>query len=402
MPNFKFRLPAIGDLTHTQQIAYYENRSVLVTGGPGSGKTVVSIYRFLKRLTETKEVIFFTYHRTLVASIKGTFIENADLLLPNFSAKEIESYLEDSVGSISEWYFNEFRSKLSQDNNEEINSNISNFLKKKHGLFEEIFIDEAQDLKPILMESILMLSPRFTFGADRAQDLQKNYLRPADEHLLDLLKNHNINFMSQGLTRNFRNTREIFSFAREFVKEDIAVQQIDISQLSEGEKPEVFLKNIDDQLKLILQIIIENPKSNIGIMVHFKDQVYQIKNFLETNNFSCSSDATEDRSFSYYHYTMDKDERDVIEKNLRTPFILTFESCKGLEFDIVILPMFDVADIAMNLYKKTGSNQPDLDAGGNYKYFGTPNHYYVACTRARSLLYIMFEKKPKILEFYNE
>ena len=52
MPDFKFRLPAITELTSLQQVAYHSVKPIVVTGGPGSGKTVISVFRFLRQISK--------------------------------------------------------------------------------------------------------------------------------------------------------------------------------------------------------------------------------------------------------------------------------------------------------------------------------------------------------------
>ena len=74
---------------------------------------------------------------------------------------------------------------------------------------------------------------------------------------------NNLTTVRQELTQNFRNTKEIFEFARNFVPEDDNVQQIDISLLGTGESPDIIGNlTIEQQLETILQIIKDNYKNN--------------------------------------------------------------------------------------------------------------------------------------------
>lgn len=406
MPNFRFRLPAIIDLTLAQQIAFIEReRSILVTGGPGSGKTVVSIYRYQREIMENKKAIFFTHHRTLIASIRGTFRQQADVLMPGLNERDIELLLDKSVASITSWYSRNFKTYLPDEMDETIISNINSIEDPLVYNFEEIFIDEAQDLKPVILDSMIILAERLTCGADRAQDLNGHYIEPADEYIRKLLVNKGKEVTHQELTQNFRNTKQTFEFARKFVPEDIGVQEIDITELNDGENPELIKLPQNEQLDLIVRIIRDNPNSNIGILVHFYKQINEIRDHLLINEFSCDANAEEINSFSYYYVneSMNIDHRNIMERNLRSPFIITFDSCKGLEFDIVIMPMFESSNWAMNnAKKKRGTEEPDKFANGDLKYYASRNHYYVACTRARGQLYIMYTNKPSILDFYDE
>lgn len=403
MPDFRFRLPSINDLTDAQKIAYYERRPILVTGGPGSGKTVVSIFRYLRQIGDDQNAVFFTFNRTLMSAIRGTIRQRADILLPDLTLEDVEEILSSNIGSIFEWYGAKFHAMLSQESDDSIRDSLTTFIQnvRNNKRYSELVFDESQDLRPGIIRSASIMADRVTCGADRSQDLQGHYRGPADDIIYDILKDQNYT-IRQELTQNFRNTKEIFEFARKFVPEDENVQGLDINELPNGENPNLRGGlNADEQLNTIFKIIQQYPNNNIGILVHTKNQIVQIKEFLEKNQYSCSAGAQPNRSFSYYYNNMDRQHRSTMENHLKTPFILTYDSCKGLEFDIVIMPFFEKANWALNNYKPTNDN-PEYDANGNPKYWATPNHYYVGATRARSQLFVLFDMTPNILNFWSE
>jgi superfamily I DNA/RNA helicase len=274
------------------------------------------------------------------------------------------------------------------------------------GKFSEVFFDEGQDLTPAVFENAFLLSEKVTCGADNAQNLQGNF--PPDEAVEIILTNLNKQKRTdwQQLEANFRNTKEIFEFARSFVPEDENVQNIDTTQLMNGEYPEI-LDNLsdDNQMIKILQIIQNNQTSNIGILVNSQKQVKKIKLFLENNNYSCKADAQDNLSFSYYYSNMDFNDEEVMFDRMKTPFIVTYDSCKGLEFDIVIMPFFNEAADAITKphWKKIEDDWVEIKhIDGTIKMKATVNHYYVGATRARSFLYILCNTRPKILSFYKK
>lgn len=401
MPDFRFRLPSINDLTDAQQIAYYEQRPTLITGGPGSGKTVVSVFRYLRQIVDNQNAIFFTYNRTLMSAIRGTLRQRADILLPELEENEVEQILNSNIGSFFEWYGAKFHTMLSTEPDDNIRHNFLEFIRNvRRKKYSEIFIDESQDLRSGIISASYLLGDKVTCGADRSQDLQGNYVGPADDIIFSLLQRNSLT-VRQELTQNFRNTKEIFEFARQFVPEDDNVQELNTNLLNKGEKPDIRdgLSEIQ-QLDTILKVIQQYPNSNIGILVHTKKQITLIKEFLERYQYSCEKNAIQNKSFSYYYSKMDRSHKDVMENYLKTPFILTFDSCKGLEFDIVIMPFFEKSNWALNNYKPTNED-PELDANGSPKCWATPNHYYVAATRARSQLFVLFNNKPSILGFWG-
>jgi len=403
MPDFRFRLPSINDLTDLQQVAFYEQRPVLVTGGPGSGKTVVTIFRFLRQITANQNAVFFTFNRTLMSSIRGTLRQQADVRLPNFKPAEVERIIDNKIVSMFDWYGSNFHAGLSNESDAEILLNFTNYVsgKLQNRRYDEMFIDESQDLRSGILSASHTIAEKVSCGADRSQDFQGHYIGPSDDMIYEIL-NNGIYTVRQGLTSNFRNTKEIFEFARQFVPEDDTVQEIDTTEFPKGEKPEV-IGNLNDeaQLNLILEIIQQNSNSNIGILVHTRKEILIIKEFLIANNYSCSQDAKDNASFSYYFNGMPLEDRETVESRLKSPFILSFESCKGLEFDIVVMAYFEDANWALTKYKPNNET-PDLDAKGNPKFWATVNHYYVAATRARNLLYVLYNTKPKILNFWEE
>src|ERR1019366_1309871 len=277
MPDFIFRLPSINNLTDAQQIAYYEQRGILITGGPGSGKTVVSIFRFLRQIAEGQNAIFFTYNRTLMSSVRGTLRQRSDLLLPDLNETQVERIVNSNIGSMFEWYYANFNVFLKDVSNENIINNFTSHITNGNQQFHELFIDEAQDLRPGIIAELYRIASKVSCGADRAQDIQGQYRGPADDIIFELLQAQSPTTVRQELTQNFRNTKEIFEFARNFVPEDDNVQQIDISLLGTGESPDIIGNlTIEQQLETILQIIKDNPNNNIGI--------------LEKNGYSCAAD----------------------------------------------------------------------------------------------------------------
>ena len=61
-----FKLPSITDLTIGQQSALNEPKAIAISGGPGTGKSVVSLWRHIRNYgTGTKKSLLLTYTKTL-------------------------------------------------------------------------------------------------------------------------------------------------------------------------------------------------------------------------------------------------------------------------------------------------------------------------------------------------
>ena len=61
-----FKLPPITDLTIGQQAALNEPNAIAISGGPGTGKSVVSLWRHIRNYgTGTRRSFLLTYTKTL-------------------------------------------------------------------------------------------------------------------------------------------------------------------------------------------------------------------------------------------------------------------------------------------------------------------------------------------------
>lgn len=389
MPEFKFSLPPITALNDDQQLAYDPKSSMFVTGGPGSGKTVVTIFRFLRAVLEKKKIILFTYNRTLMYSIKGTLRDRSEELFGSFDKESIDIVVEEQLSTFFKWHKDNIVYYNPLSGAEEVADNFKSYV-EIHGQFVEMFFDEGQDLPRTVYGNAFILSKTVSVGADRAQNYRGYY---SDDEVEDVI-NDELNAQQptdwQYLASNFRNTKEIFDLAKKFVPRDPRVQRMESRLLRRGNNPEIQIGlNVGQQLNIVKTIVEANLNSNIGILVHFPTEITTIRMFLETIGYSCRPNADPAKSYSYYYNKMSINDEKYMKDKLSTPFITTFESCKGLEFDVVIMPFFDSSDVATTKKNDEG------------RFWATPNHYYVAVTRAKNDLFILCNNKPMALSFYT-
>ena len=107
---YEFTLPNITDLTVNQQAVLNEINPVKVSGAPGTGKSVVTLWRFLQKRGTREKVLLLTYTKTLERYFKGT-VENIDAKASTY------------INGTSQWC-----------------------CKGKKESYDEILIDEAQDV----------------------------------------------------------------------------------------------------------------------------------------------------------------------------------------------------------------------------------------------------------------
>jgi len=234
---YYFRLPLVTDLTEDQQMALEEVNPIAISGGAGTGKTVVSLWRHIQNIDVLqKSSMITTYTKTLHYYI----LESAKL-----SSEEAWKYVWTS-GVIYTHYGN--------------------------WKIDEIIIDEAQDLTLKHLEDMKKYAIDISYGADFGQQL---YNKRVKENEIQNLFPQNIEY---NLQMNFRNTYHILNFIKGvFVNRYIDQNSLDELKDDEdrkGIKPIVIISNnFDKEIDKIISIINEfrSDNHNIAILLPFQD-----------------------------------------------------------------------------------------------------------------------------------
>jgi DNA helicase IV len=327
MAGYYFNLPQITQLTISQQAALNETNQIALSGGPGTGKSVVSLWRHISNYQRSKKSLLLTYTTTLAKYLSACCITQ----------------------------------------NSNAASNVKTSLRGKPRIgsgFYEIIVDEAQDL-PISYYNDIKPVANVSYGADDSQILYPDNCSRQSE--LKLLFSSNIDYV---LDKNFRSTQRIMQFAK-VVFPDAYIPQSIITGLAHnvGELPVLLISNgstfdktNDKQDNSILEIInsLRSDTHNIAILVPWKSDVAVFETVLNNNSIA---------DFSIYY----EDARRFPSGcgDIKNVHITTFKSAKGLEFDTVIIP---------NFYK-----YKEICGSFHTKW----QDYYVAVTRARSNLYLI-------------
>jgi DNA helicase IV len=327
MAGYYFNLPQITQLTISQQAALNETKQIALSGGPGTGKSVVSLWRHIANYQRNKRSLLLTFTTTLARYLSACCTtQNAN------AASNVKTSLRGKPRTGSSWY--------------------------------EIIVDEAQDL-PISYYNDIKSVAKVSYGADDSQILYPDNCSKQSE--LKSLFGVNADYV---LDKNFRSTQRIMQFAKA-VFPDAYIPQSIITGLAHntGELP-VFLisnggkfdKTNDNQNNSILEIIeaFRADTHNIAILVPWKSDVAVFETVLKDNNIA---------DFSIYYEDSTRFPSGC--GDIKNVHITTFKSAKGLEFDTVIIPNF-------HKYKEIcGSFNTDWQ------------DYYVGVTRARSNLYLI-------------
>ena len=327
MPYY-FNLPLITELTPDQQIAVDETNPLALSGGPGTGKSVVSLWRHIRNhSTGLRNSLLLTYTKTL------------------------EHYLRASANT----------------QNENAGNNIDRifwWLSHNATDYEEIIVDEAQDVNRLRFERFFNYSTNISYGADQRQSV---YL--SQDELNELLNWFNADQRFQNnvpitLSRNFRNSREILLFTRTVFPNFMIPQNTISRATATGLKPIMKLDvgwDIDGQVDEIIDIIsdFQSDTHNIAVLVPTQNMVESYHNAIRGKldaNIALTKFRAEDDNFD----------------GLSGIHITPFKSSKGTEFDTVIIPEFD----KYNFF---------IQRQGIVK----ENDYYVAFTRTKLNLFLL-------------
>ncbi len=287
--SYYFVLPIYTRLTRDQQTAVDETEPIALSGGPGTGKSVVCLWRHIRNYdTGAKESLLLTYTKTLEHCLK----------------KWSESISEEAAENINRtlhWTYNEVKN------------------------YKEIIIDEGQDIQIDRYNIIKSHAEIVCYGADEAQSL---YNGCTPEELARLFPNNE----EITLQKNFRNSKEILEFTKS-VFPDILISQETIENSNITDVLPIMKITgweQEDEISEIMDIIydFQGDTHNIGILVASQKDVDTYYNIIRDNlndDIECSKYQGEDAdftSFSGIHVT-------------------TYKSSKGTEFDTVIMPNFD-------------------------------------------------------------
>lgn len=348
-----FQLPLITDLTEDQQMALDEINPIAISGGAGTGKTVVSLWRHIQNMeTLNKYSVLVTYTKTL-----GHYL--------SMSIRSIESQ-------------NKYKSENIQPPSSQVFI-LKTFPFTQNWKVYEIIIDETQDLTFEHLQNMKNYANYISYGADFNQKLYEGRIKE------DEVKNLFPQNIEYNLQQNFRNSYFILNFTKA-VLPNFYIPESTLDELKYeniGLKPIMFISDdFEKEITKIIEIINEfkSDTHNIAILLPFgrdtfsngqqvNDSVEYYYKVLSSKNINCSR----------YFNEMQTDDIEISNVH-----ITTYKSVKGLEFDTVIIPF-------MNKFK-------NYIIKDSFPTIINEEDYYVAFTRSKTNLYIFSSEK---LDFIN-
>lgn len=348
-----FKLPAYQELSKEQDGVFRLPLSGthLVVGPPGTGKTVIAVYRAELYKKGGQATRFLMFNNTLNQYLSY--------------AVELRN-LGDVTSTFHKWFWEWYKHTYKTDppqiddfifDWQKIHENIASKGLNGFEKFSHLVIDEGQDF-PIGMYQVLPLFvDNLTIFADENQRIfEHNTTVKEIQRTLGLKKIHN-------LTRNYRNTRQIAEFASHFYAgldsgiPDLPDRQGSLPRLNVG-------LPWDNQMRLMSTYAKNNAAKQIGIFAGTKNQVYAIYKSLGSElqgTVPLQMYVSGDR----YNSSIDFSKPGIK--------IMCYNSAKGLEFDTVFLPLLHE--------RRTDANIDNENM-----------RFFVLTSRARDELIMMSEK----------
>lgn len=339
----------------------------LVIGPPGSGKTVVAVYRksTLQRMGENATAVAWNnvlaqygeMDRTFESWLNAWWRDTTGQLFPKSiqNGRRIPDYKEALANALGPK-----RGSVTRNGN-----------------WGHLILDEAQDFS---QDAHKLLSIARTFSEEDAEE-PPSLLILADENQRITESNATLDEIRRAhslskddiyyLTKNYRNTREIALVAQQFyVGTGSGLPEI---QNKEGDKPRLLTScPMDEAVKKIVNHARTHEDHDIGVLVYFDKTRNKLFNKLKHRL------ADTDVHVQTYFADSKKGGGAPLAKRLRFDrggviTVLCFASAKGVEFDSVFLPELQ--------------QLPASDEGGEV----SKMQLYVMASRARTHLTFMMD-----------
>ncbi len=299
-------------------IEYTDNKSMLVAGCAGSGKSVIAMHKAEQLHKKGKDVILIAYTRSL-----SRFMRNGK---------------NDSSFRFFHHHLWKYKLRMPKA--------------------DYIIVDEIQDFtKEEIQEFINAARQHFLFFGDTAQSIYRQYGKQTMT-IAQIATMTGLNTLQ--LFNNYRLPRPVAKITQDYVGVDVQKYKEKVYQNKETELPHfIHFDNEQKQIEALLRLVKDNVGRNIGILLPNNPEVIRVSQEFKDNDVECE--------FKYNKGDNDFDYVDNLDFNTMLPKILTYHSAKGLQFDIVIIPMFE------------GANNEE-----------TRKALYVAMTRTMHSLYVLY------------
>ncbi len=355
------KLPVYEDLSKEQDKVYTIplDESFVVTGPPGTGKTVMALYRadMLKKRKTRVNLLMFSRLLAQYTQAGVTTLE-IDGIVETYH-KWLWEFYKDTYGGNPpriEPYVYDWMAILGQ-----VNAEPPNGKQMAH-----LIVDEAQDLPAEAFMVLPLLAKRLCIFADENQRLFKT------NSTIKQIRGYSGISKTYSLTRNYRNTRQIANLAAHFYT-GLSTGVPDLPD-REGELPELLHQaSTNACAEKILTTYLNNPKAEIGVFV----PTIFVRNALlnRLKDMAAVKRLVPDDIIQVFEGGLGA-QGPILRFGKGGITLLCYQSAKGLEFDIVFIPEL----------QKYGADPTDPIARMTF---------YVLISRARQRLYLCYSGPGK-------
>jgi len=368
--------PQMEDLNDEQRACFLqelgEERALVTSGPPGTGKTVIVFYRALKilnmdRSTKATIIMFNRVLQSLVEEFGDEIRERADLNTQKDKKKiQVKTFHVWLTGQLMHWTFKGFHPEkkglfsryeivkgMSKEvgkgkfNWESIRTRLSEELKagSKVRSWSHLIVDEGQDqpkafyqlARKVIREAKKgnMEFPSLLVCADEAQTITEE-----NSTLEEICSVLHCSIEPDGethhrLEENFRNTLQIARFAAAFSTDS----STDVANLPDGrdkgEIPRVKrYDSLDDSVDSVVRYALQNPNQTLGV---FAPRIDLLKNYRQRLNDKLNREKPPVPVVQIYYSGEGLSAEDLKWGEGGHITLLTDKSSKGLEFDAVFV-----------------------------------------------------------------
>ena len=270
------------------------DKSMIVAGCAGSGKSVIAMYKAQQILESKGDVILIAYTKSLNRYMR--------------QGKE---------NSLDERFFYHWQ-----------------WIDQGMPKADYIIVDEIQDFdREEIMQFINAARKCFFFFGDTAQSIYRAFGK--ETLTIDQISSMTGIKVSR-LYNNYRLPKPIAKITQEYLgltEEDNVRKYSESLYLSKENASPVFVEchSRQEQIDCIISIIRKNKYRNVGILVPENDLVLEIMNAFTSEKFACE--------FKFNAGYNDYRNKDTLNFKTEYPKLMTYHSAKGLQFETVILPV---------------------------------------------------------------
>lgn len=336
-----FQLPSWGSLSAEQEsiVNMPTSRDYVVQGSPGTGKTVMALYRAARiAQRDNCKVSILVYNRPLML-----YMETA--------TKTSNLFAKVKVNTWHMWLTEFFKEHFDMpapkiDNYIPDWREVKSYCQAVPNVISHIIIDEAQDFPIELIDCLKIVAKNITCFIDPNQAIEAG-----KTDVVDTLKSLFVE-CPKTLTTNYRNTKPIAELSKLYWNGKGVFAEPNFAGSGASKPRMIHCDDFDDLNDVICDIIRDNKEKSIGVLTNnnwlnktFEGLEYELEGEIELEMFKAKAKIN-DLDFS--------------KKGVK---VLSFGTMKGLEFDLVIILNFD-------MMASTGDTDADI------------NRAYVAITRA--------------------